>query len=200
MPGFETVRSTAIAWPGDNIDTDQILPGRFLKTVSRSGLGTALFHNIRFGEDGVADPECIFNRPDAARSAILVTGINYGCGSSREHAPWALHDFGFRVIVARSFADIFYNNALNCGLLPAIVTDVEDHARILAATHVGNPLTVDLVAQTIGWHDVTVGFDIEATAKRRLLAGLDMVGTTLEQDPAIAAFEARRSTLVPWLP
>ncbi len=199
MQPFSRIISTAVAFPADNVDTDQILPGRFLKTISRQGLGSALFHNLRYDADGTSRPDFFLNRPSAAYSTILMTGANFGCGSSREHAPWALLDFGFKVIVARGFADIFYNNCINCGLLPAMV-GVEESEILLQAADGATVMTVDLTRQTIQWDDQRIGFSISAGAKQKLLLGLDMIGTTLCDDQEIAAFEGRRAESCPWLP
>lgn len=199
MQAFTALAATAIALPADNIDTDQILPGRFLKTLERKGLGDALFHNMRWLPDGSPDHRFVLNTPAAARASILLGGANFGCGSSREHAPWALLDFGFRAIIAPGFADIFYNNSINCGLLPAIVAP-EIWPDLVAAANGETMLTIDLPAQTIRWHDRETVFSIGAGVKRTLVLGLDMIGTTLGHDDAIMAYETRRARLYPWLP
>ena len=199
MQPFTTLDATAVALPADNIDTDQILPGRFLKTLERKGLGEALFDNMRRRSDGSLDDGFVLNTAAAARASILVGGANFGCGSSREHAPWALLDFGFRAVIAPSFADIFYNNAINCGLLPAIVAP-ETWPDLVAAANGETRLTIDLPTQTIRWRDRETVFAIGAGVKRTLALGLDMIGTTLDHENAIAAFEARRDGLYHWLP
>ena len=198
MEPFAKLAGTAVAIPQDNIDTDQILPGRFLKTVSRAGLGAALFHNQRIGADGTADESFVLNSAAAARATILVAGANFGCGSSREHAPWALLDFGFRVVIATGFADIFYNNSINCGFLPAVVA-AEDWTAVLAAADGATAIEIDLPAQTIGWRDGRIGFSIAPGAKDKLERGLDMIGSTLAYTDEIAAFEAARSGRLRWL-
>ena len=199
MQPFTTLDATAVALPADNIDTDQILPGRFLKTLDRKGLGTALFHNSRWLPDGTLNHGFVLNKPAAARASILVAGANFGCGSSREHAPWALLDFGFRAVIAPGFADIFYNNAVNCGLLPAVVT-AGTWPDLVAAADGRTMLRIDLPTQTIRWHDRETVFAIGTGAKRTLALGLDMIGATLGDDDAIAAFEARRNGFFTWLP
>ena len=199
MNPFTTIEGTAVALPADNIDTDQILPGRFLKTLERKGLGDALFHNMRWLPDGAPDHRFVLNTPAAARASIFVGGANFGCGSSREHAPWALLDFGFRAVIAPGFADIFYNNSINCGLLPAIVAP-EAWPELVSAANDETILTIDLPTQTIRWRERATVFSIGAGVKRTLALGFDMIGTTLGHDDAIAAFEARRARLYHWLP
>lgn len=183
----------AVALPRDNVDTDQIIPARFLKTTTRTGLGANLFADWRFAADGTPRPEFILNSPAAQGAAVLVAGWNFGCGSSREHAPWALGDFGFRAVVAASFADIFKQNALKNGLLPvALPADV--HASLLAAV-VAKPglvIGVDLVEQVVRLPGGTVPFTIDAFARDCLLSGVDEIGYVLKQEAAIAAFEAGR--------
>jgi 3-isopropylmalate/(R)-2-methylmalate dehydratase small subunit len=198
MEPFHRLVSTALSIPGDNINTDAILPARFLKTATREGLGAALFHNVRYEADGSSFTDFVLNQPAAKHAAVLISGGNFGCGSSREHAPWALLDFGFRAIVARSFADIFYNNCINCGLLPAIVSEAHG-LRLLRAADLTTPLTVDLALQTIGWDSTSIDFSIGTGAKRRLLQGLDKVGETLGYENDIVEFERRRATQRPWL-
>lgn len=198
MEAFVKLAGTAVAIPHDNIDTDQILPGRFLKTVSRAGLGSALFYNQRIDAEGAIDETFILNSAAAAGSVILVAGANFGCGSSREHAPWALLDFGFRAVIAPGFADIFYNNSINCGLLPAKV-GVQDWTALLAAADGMTAIEIDLPAQTIGWRGERIGFSIAPGAKDKLERGLDMIGSTLAYAEGIAAFEAARSHRLYWL-
>lgn len=175
----------------DNIDTDQIIPARFLKTLTQDGLGDRLFFDWRYDDVGRANPEFALNRPEARNAHILVAGSNFGCGSSREHAVWALTQFGFRAVVSRSFADIFARNALKNGLLPIVVpSDV--HAGLLAAP--GAVVRVDLVSQTLTTPDRTVvAFPIDEFSKLCLLDGVDELAYILKQEPAIAAYEARRT-------
>jgi 3-isopropylmalate/(R)-2-methylmalate dehydratase small subunit len=183
----------AVALPRDNVDTDQIIPARFLKTTTRTGLGANLFSDWRFDASGAPRPEFILNSPAAVRAAVLVAGWNFGCGSSREHAPWALADFGFRAVIAASFADIFKQNALKNGLLP-IVLPAEIHTPLLAAVTAAPGLVVgvDLVDQLVTLPGGRAPFSIDPFARRCLLAGVDEIGYVLRQEDAIAAFEARR--------
>ena len=182
----------AVALPRDNVDTDQIIPARFLKTTSRSGLGASLFADWRHDAAGTPRPEFILNTPAAARATILVAGHNFGCGSSREHAPWALVDFGFRAIVAGSFADIFRQNALKNGLLPIVVDSpilTELHALVGDAP--GTVLSVDLERQTLELPDGrAVSFPIDPFARECLLSGVDEIGYVLRQEEAIARYES----------
>jgi 3-isopropylmalate/(R)-2-methylmalate dehydratase small subunit len=183
----------AVALPRDNVDTDQIIPARFLKTTTRTGLGANLFSDWRFDADGRPRPDFILNAPAASGAAVLVAGWNFGCGSSREHAPWALVDFGFRAVLAASFADIFKQNALKNGLLPiALPADV--HASLLAdvVAHPGLTVAVDLVAQTVRLPGGTVPFTIDAFARECLLAGVDEIGYVLRHEAAISRFEQQR--------
>lgn len=182
--------SQFVCLPIDNIDTDQIIPARFLKTVSKQGLGDQLFYDWRYDAAGNPRPDFPLNQPQAKSRAILVAGDNFGCGSSREHAPWALKQFGFRAVISTRFADIFKGNALKNALLP-IVVPPELHQQLLA-----NPewmLEVDLSAQTLGLPDGRrVEFPIDAFAKRCLLDGVDELGYILSKEDAIRAYEARR--------
>jgi 3-isopropylmalate/(R)-2-methylmalate dehydratase small subunit len=180
-----------VAIPTDNIDTDQIIPARFLKTISKSGLGKNLFADWRYQADGSPQPDFPLNQPRARGAAVLMAGDNFGCGSSREHAPWALMDFGFRAIISTSFADIFGNNALKNGLLPIIVD--EESLRQLFSLVEEEPetqITVDLAAQTVTLSDGrSVTFPIDSFSKTCLLEGLDQLGYLLKQKPAIKAYE-----------
>jgi 3-isopropylmalate/(R)-2-methylmalate dehydratase small subunit len=183
----------AVALPRDNVDTDQIIPARFLKTTTRSGLGAHLFEDWRFDADGTPRSGFILNSAAAAGAAVLVAGWNFGCGSSREHAPWALVDFGFRAVIAASFADIFKQNALKNGLLPiALPADV--HAPLLAAVQAqpGLVIGVDLVEQVVSLPGGPARFAIDAFARECLLAGVDEIGYVLRQQDAIAEFERKR--------
>jgi 3-isopropylmalate/(R)-2-methylmalate dehydratase small subunit len=198
---FAGLASAAVLLPRDNIDTDQIIPARFLKTVSREGLAEHLFADWRYDEDGAPRPDFVLNRPDAGDRRILVVGDNFGCGSSREHAPWALVAFGFRAVIACGFADIFRNNALKNGLLP-IELPPEELSRItrLVEAHPDLVLSVDLEAQELTLPDGSViGFSVDAFARRMLLDGTDELGYLLTHGDAIDAYEdahpARVSTL-----
>jgi 3-isopropylmalate/(R)-2-methylmalate dehydratase small subunit len=184
------VRSRTVALPIDNIDTDQIIPARFLKTTDRTGLGKRLFSDWRYRPDGAPRPDFALNRKEAQGARILVAGDNFGCGSSREHAPWALYDFGFRAVVSTSFASIFRNNALKNGLLPVVVEPAL-HRRLLERA--GEEATVDLETRTLTLADGTTAlFPIEPFARLCLLNGLDELSYLLGQEDAIAAFEGAR--------
>jgi len=188
---FETVESKTVALPIDNIDTDQIIAARFLKTTSMEGLGDNLFLDWRKLPDGSLNPDFPLNKPAAKGAQILVTGDNFGCGSSREHAPWALKQYGFKAIISTSFADIFKGNALKNGLLP-IVMPRDIHAELLKWS--GIALKIDLASQTVTLAGGrTVEFPIDPFAKECLLEGIDELGYMLKQEPAIAAYEAQRA-------
>jgi 3-isopropylmalate/(R)-2-methylmalate dehydratase small subunit len=189
MEPIRTFTSKTVALPIDNVDTDQIIPARFLKVTSKQGLGKQLFADWRYDGGGRPRPDFILNRPEAAGATVLVAGDNFGCGSSREHAPWALHDHGFRAVVSTTIADIFRNNALKNGLLP-IVVEPAFHRRLLDTA--GAAVTVSLEDQTITLPDgASVRFPIDPFARYCLLEGMDELDFLLGQDPAIAAFESR---------
>ncbi len=190
------VKLTGVAAPIDrvNIDTDQIIPAIHLKRIERTGYGQFLFSSWRFNEDGSPNPDFVLNDPKYQNPSILVAGRNFGCGSSREHAPWALQDFGIRCIIAPSFADIFYNNSFQNGLLPAVLSEAEVQ-RIMERLkkEPGTKLNIDLESQRI-WdedEDLVISFDIDPFRKNCLLSGLDDIGLTLQQEDRIAAFEAK---------
>ncbi len=183
--------SSCVLLPVDNIDTDQIIPARFLKTTSKSGLGDQLFYDWRYDASGAPKPDFALNKPEAVRAQVLVAGDNFGCGSSREHAPWALTQFGFRAVVSTSFADIFRQNSLKNGLLP-IVVPPDAHARLLASP--AAMVTVDLAAQTLTLADGTsVEFPIDAFSKHCLLEGVDELGYILQQEEAISRYESEHA-------
>ncbi|HEY7336211.1 MAG TPA: 3-isopropylmalate dehydratase small subunit [Bryobacteraceae bacterium] len=185
---FQTIESKTVVIAVDNIDTDQIIPARYLKAISKDGLGDGLFRDWRYNADGTPKPDFPLNRPDAAGAQILVAGDNFGCGSSREHAPWALTQSGFRAVVSTSFADIFKGNSLKNGLLPVIVPP-DAHAALLNSP--GVVLKIDLASQTVTLPDGrSIEFPIDAFAKQCLLDGVDELGYMLQQDGAIAAFES----------
>lgn len=176
-----------------NVDTDQIIPKQFLKRIERSGFGQFLFYDWRFKADGALDPEFELNQPRFAGASILLARANFGCGSSREHAPWALHDYGFRAIVAPSYADIFYNNCFKNGLLPVQLAEAEVERLFAAATAVeGYELTIDLERQWVvdDWGN-KFGFAVDPFRRECLLKGLDDIGLTLQHEDAIADYEAR---------
>jgi 3-isopropylmalate/(R)-2-methylmalate dehydratase small subunit len=188
MDPIRIVRSRTVAIPIDNIDTDQIIPARFLKVTDRQGLGRWLFSNWRYGPDGVPRPDFVLNRPEAAGARILVAGDNFGCGSSREHAPWALLDFGFRAIVSTGIASIFRSNALKNGLLP-IVVPPDLHRRLLGGT---GEVTIDLETRTLTLPDgASTSFPIDPFARYCLLNGIDELSFLLREEAAIAAYEER---------
>jgi 3-isopropylmalate/(R)-2-methylmalate dehydratase small subunit len=179
-----------------NVDTDQIIPKQFLKRIERTGFGQFLFNDWRFNEDGSNKPDFILNKPGYESASVLVAGRNFGSGSSREHAPWALQDYGFRCVIAPSFADIFFNNCFQNGLLPVVLPeDVVERILEKAEASPGYTLNVDLDGQRVWDNDeeISATFEIEAFRRYLLLNGLDDIGLTLEQDDAIASFEAGRS-------
>jgi 3-isopropylmalate/(R)-2-methylmalate dehydratase small subunit len=184
------ITSNTVVFPVDNIDTDQIIPARFLKTISKQGLGDELFYDWRYDRSGAPIPDFILNTDAAKGAQILVAGANFGCGSSREHAPWALTQFGFKAVVSTSFADIFKGNSLKNGLLP-IVVPADTHAALLQSP--GAIVKIDLASQTLTLPDGTsVEFPIDAFSKHCLLEGVDELGYILKQDEAISAYEAQR--------
>jgi len=194
MTKFTTFTSPVAPLPVDNIDTDQIIPARFLKTISKDGLGDQLFYDWRYDAAGNPKPDFILNTAEARKCQILLAGDNFGCGSSREHAPWALTQYGFRAVISTSFADIFRQNALKNSLLPVVVPP-EVHAGLFAlvAKDPTAQLTVDLAAQQLGLPDGRkVWFPVDAFAKHCLLEGVDELGYILLQEDAIRAFESRR--------
>ncbi len=201
MQKFTTLSGVAAPLPHVNIDTDRIIPARFLKTIKRTGLGANLFNDIRFNADGIEKPEFILNQAAYRKAQVLVTGENFGCGSSREHAPWALLDFGIRCVIAPSFADIFYNNCFKNGVLPIRLPQAQIDQLMEDARRGANAvLTIDLVAQEITRPDGgKIHFDVEPFRKHCLLNGLDDIGLTLEKRPAIDRFEASQASRQPWL-
>jgi 3-isopropylmalate/(R)-2-methylmalate dehydratase small subunit len=190
MKPFTNFESRMVAFPINNIDTDQIIPARFLKTTSKLGLDKNLFYDWRYDAQGNPKPDFILNQPGVQGAQVLLAGDNFGCGSSREHAPWALLQFGFRAVISTSFADIFKQNSLKNGLLP-IVVPRDIHSKLLAAPNA--VVTVDLEKQTLTLTDGTaVEFPIDAFSRHCLLEGVDELGYILQQTPAIDAYEARR--------
>src|SRR5215218_4357490 len=193
MQPFTTLTGVAAPLPMINVDTDAIIPKQFLKTIKRTGLGKNLFSELRYEENGKEIPEFVLNRPAYRKAQILVAGENFGCGSSREHAPWALLDFGIRCVISTSFADIFYNNCFKNGILPIKVTP-EDLKKLLddAERGANATLTIDLAAQKIRGPDGgCITFEIDPFRKHCLLNGLDDIGLTLEKADDISAFERR---------
>ena len=200
MEKFTKLTGVAAPLPMRNVDTDMIIPKQFLKTIKRTGLGKSLFYEMRFDEAGKEQPEFVLNRPAYRAATILVTGENFGCGSSREHAPWALLDFGIRCIIASDFADIFYNNCFQNGILPIKLPQAEVDKLMDDANRGANAtLTVDLERQEIRGPDGgVIRFDIDPFRKHCLLNGLDNIGLTLEKRKQIEAFEEKAQAARPW--
>jgi len=201
MEKFTKLTGIAAPLPMINVDTDKIIPARFLKTIKRTGLGSALFEAIRFRKDGSEDPDFILNKPAYRKAQILVTGTNFGCGSSREHAVWALLDFGIRCVIAPEFADIFHNNAPKNGILCIkLPQTVVDELMKDAEKGANARLTVDLEAQEITRpNGETIPFQTDPFTRHCLLNGLDDIGLTLEKSPAIQSFEDAQKSKTPWL-
>ncbi len=190
MQPFTQLTSRVVILPVDNIDTDQIIPARFLKTTEKTGLGRSLFSEWRYNADGSPKPDFALNRPEARGAQVLLAGDNFGCGSSREHAPWALADFGFRAVISTSFADIFRNNALKNGFLPVVVSP-EVHQRLLdLAADPSAKVTIDLASQNVHLPDgATASFPIDGFSKTCLLEGVDQLGYLLLHELQIDGYE-----------
>ena len=201
MEKFTKVSGVAAPMPIRNIDTDMIIPKQFLKTIKREGLGVHAFDEMRYLDDGSENPDFVLNKPAYRNAQVIVAGDNFGCGSSREHAPWALKDFGIRVIISTSFADIFYNNSFKNGLLPIQVSEETLAALMDDADRGANALlTVDLESQTITGPDGgSVSFEIDPFRKQCLLEGLDDIGLTLKKGAAIDTYEDQQKSTQPWL-
>ncbi len=201
MTPFTTLTGIAAPLPKANVDTDQIIPARFLKTIQRTGLGKSLFANFRYREDGTENPDFVLNQEPYRKAEILVAFENFGCGSSREHAPWALLDFGIRCVIAPDFADIFHNNSFKNGILPVklpreVCEKLMDDARLGGNAR----LTVDLERQVVVRPSgEEIPFEVDAFRKHCLLNGLDDIGQTLQHAPAIDAHEAKLRASQPWL-
>jgi 3-isopropylmalate/(R)-2-methylmalate dehydratase small subunit len=201
MEKFTTLTGVAAPLPLINVDTDMIIPKQFLKTIKRSGLGKNLFDEMRYRDDGSENPDFVLNKPAYREAKILVAGDNFGCGSSREHAPWALLDFGVRCVIAPAFADIFYNNCFKNGILP-IALPQEDVDKLMddAERGANAVLTVDLEKQTITGPDGgEIAFELDAFRKHCLLNGLDDIALTMEKAGSIDAFEKKLGVSQPWL-
>ena len=200
MTPFTSLTGIAAPMPLVNIDTDMIIPKQFLKTIARTGLGKNLFDEMRYNLDGTEIADFVLNQPAYRRAEIIIAGDNFGCGSSREHAPWALLDFGIRCVVATSFADIFYNNCFKNGILPIVMPqEVVDVLMADAKRGENARQTVDLVAQIVTTSDGQVfPFEVDAHRKHCLLNGLDDIGLTLEKASAIDSFEKKNATTRPW--
>jgi len=201
MVPFSTLTGVVAPLDRVNVDTDQIIPKQFLKTIKRTGLREGLFFDWRKQKDGSQDPSFFLNQPRYRDAAILLARDNFGCGSSREHAPWALLDQGIRCLIAPSFADIFYNNCFQNGILPVVLKSDEVQALFQRVTaNEGYRLTVDLAAQTVTTVEGTnYRFEVDPFRKDCLLKGLDSIGLTLHHEPAIAAYERQRAAEAPWL-
>ncbi|MGE4278589.1 MAG: 3-isopropylmalate dehydratase small subunit [Magnetospirillum sp.] len=201
MDKFTVLTGVAAPLPMINIDTDMIIPKQFLKTIKRTGLGKNLFDEMRYTQDGGEVADFVLNQPAYRKASVLITGNNFGCGSSREHAPWAIADFGIRCIIAPSFADIFFNNSFKNGILPIKLPQEQVDSLMKQAENGANAtFTIDLAAQEITAPDGSkTKFDVDPFRKHCLLNGLDDIGLTLMKDDKIAAFEASRKTSSPWL-
>jgi 3-isopropylmalate dehydratase small subunit len=200
MQPFTDLHAKAAPLDIANLDTDQIIPKQFLKTVEREGLGKGLFYDLRFDPEGRPKPGFILDDPRYAGAAVLIAGDNFGCGSSREHAPWALLDFGIRCVIAPSFADIFYSNCFENGLLPLALPQAEVRALLAEAKGGNHVFSVDLAAQTVtAPSGQTFHFEIDPARKEKLLGGLDAIGETLRQGQAIDTYERRQALAQPWL-
>jgi 3-isopropylmalate/(R)-2-methylmalate dehydratase small subunit len=200
MQKFTTLTGIAAPMPLVNIDTDMIIPKQFLKTIQRSGLGKNLFDEMRYTQDGQEIPDFVLNQPAYRSTEILIAGDNFGCGSSREHAPWALLDFGIRCVISTSFADIFYNNCFKNGILPIVMPqDVVDVLMADAKKGANARVTIDLPSQTVTTSDgQSFPFEVDPHRKHCLLNGLDDIGLTLEKAAAIDSYEKTLATLRPW--
>ena len=201
MEKFNQLSGIAAPMPLVNIDTDMIIPKQFLKTIKRSGLGVNLFDEMRFNQDGTEIADFVLNQPAYREASILVAGDNFGCGSSREHAPWGIADFGIRCVISTSFADIFYNNCFKNGILPIVLPEDQRDALLKDAEKGANArIEVDLEAQTVTSSDgETFSFEVDAFKKHCLLNGLDDIGLTMEKAASIDAFEAGAGAVRPWV-
>ena len=201
MDAFTKLSGIAAPMPLVNIDTDMIIPKQFLKTIKRTGLGVSLFDEMRYHQDGTEKPEFVLNQPAYRASQIIVAGDNFGCGSSREHAPWALADFGIRCVISTSFADIFYNNCFKNGILPIVLPEAARDACLKDAEKGANArIEVDLESQTITLSDgSTIHFELDAFRKHCLINGLDDIGLSLEKVASIDSYEATLAQSRPWV-
>lgn len=200
MDKFDKLTAVAAPMPFINIDTDMIIPKQYLKTIKRTGLGTALFSEMRYNDDGSENTDFVLNKPAYRKAQILVAGDNFGCGSSREHAPWALKDFGVTCVISTSFADIFYNNCFKNGILPVVVTPEELDKLMDDADRGSNAtLSVDLETQEIHGPDGgVIKFEIDAFKKHCLMNGLDDIGLTMEKKSSIDSYESKLAAERPW--
>lgn len=201
MDKFEKLSGIAAPMPLINIDTDMIIPKVFLKTIKRSGLGVNLFDEMRYLDDGSENPDFVLNKPQYREAEILVAGDNFGCGSSREHAPWAIKDFGIRCVISTSYADIFFNNCFKNGILPIVLPQAQVDVLMKDAEKGSNArIEVDLEAQTVTTSDgETFSFEVDAFKKHCLLNGLDDIGLTMEKAASIDAYESKLQVSHPWV-
>lgn len=199
MTPFKNITATAAPLQIDNVDTDMIIPKQFLKTIKRTGLSEGLFYEMRYDVDGTKVKDFVLHREPYTKAEVLISGENFGCGSSREHAPWALLDFGIRCVIAESYADIFFNNCFKNGILP-IQLPKEKVAELMEVAHSDHPeMTVDLVSQTIRAQNKEYAFDVDPFRKKCLMEGLDDIGLTLAKGDAIDSYEVKRASMTPWL-
>jgi 3-isopropylmalate/(R)-2-methylmalate dehydratase small subunit len=198
MTPFTTLTAIAAPLPIENVDTDMIIPKQFLKTIKRTGLKEGLFYEMRFDVAGKRNDGFVLHREPYTHAQILVARENFGCGSSREHAPWALLDFGIRCVIAPSFADIFYNNCFKNGILPVILP-AESVKKLMQSAEAGRQMTVDLAQQIVTTGNHSFPFDLDPFRKHCLMNGLDDIGLTMEKLDAIGSFEQRQKTAAPWL-
>ena len=198
MQKFNKLKSIPAYLPIVNIDTDMIIPKQFLKTIKRTGLGKSLFYEMRYDEDGKIIKDFILNKEPYSKSKILLAGKNFGCGSSREHAPWALLDFGIKCVISSSYADIFYNNCFNNGILPIIVDDniIQELSEYCKRKEA---IEIDLENQKISYGNKSINFSLDAAKKKRLLEGLDDIGMSLEKTSSIDRYEDKLKTSKPWI-
>ncbi len=203
MQKFTVLKGIAAPMPLVNVDTDMIMPKQFLKTIKRTGLGKAAFFDMRYNDDGSEKPDFVLNKPQYRGAKILVAGANFGCGSSREHAPWGILDMGIRCVIAPSFADIFYNNCFKNGILCVTLPQADVDVlmkKASAGNTAGAEFTVDLESKTITAPDgATTAFDLDATRRHNMLNGLDDIGLTLQHLDKIKTFEAKQKAEQPWL-
>ena len=198
MDKFTVLEGVAAPLPLVNVDTDKIMPGQFLKSIKRSGLGKVVFYEMRFNADGSENPDFVLNQAPFRQTQVLLAGDNFGCGSSREHAPWGLKDFGIRCVIAPSFADIFYNNCFKNAILPITLPEATIEQMLAQAD--GSNFTVDLEQMKITLPDgAEIAFELDETRRHNMLNGLDDIGLTLQKDAEITAFEERQKQEQPWL-
>jgi 3-isopropylmalate/(R)-2-methylmalate dehydratase small subunit len=199
MDKFTSISAVAAPLPLQNVDTDMIIPKQFLKTIKRTGLKEGLFYEMRYTVEGTKIEDFVLHQAPYTKAEILVSYDNFGCGSSREHAPWALLDFGIRCVIAPSFADIFYNNCFKNGILPIVLPREQVEALMKFASDPENAVTIDLPNQVVRAQNMEYRFELDPFRKRCLLEGLDDIGLTLEKSTAIDGFETRQKATAPWL-